>query len=163
MGKKRMYRKACLGGTFDVPKHKGHLNLLDKAFHVADFCLIGLMTDEYVALRGKEGVKPYPVREEDMVKTLTSMKIPPERYKISPLGNFYGPEVLDRKAGIEALIVGKKNVYGARGINILREDMDLKPLDIVEVETVMAKDNKPISSTRIRNKEIDKNGKIKKN
>jgi pantetheine-phosphate adenylyltransferase len=152
-------RTACFGGTFDVPLHKGHEALIRKAFEIAEFCYIGITSDDYLLRKRKEGVKPFEERKSNLVKALSLMKIGKKRYAITQLDNFFGPEVLDPKRGIEIIVVSEKTLPGARGINIIREDYGLKPLEIVQVEMIIAKDGRPISSTRIRNREIDKNGK----
>ena len=89
-------------------------------------------------------------------------RIGKNRYKITNLDNFFGPEVLNPKKGIEAIIVSGDTIAGARGINLIREDYGMKPLEIVQIGMVLASDRAPISSTRIRAKEIDTNGKILK-
>jgi cytidyltransferase-like protein len=154
----RKYKKACFGGTFDVPLHKGHEALIRKAFAVAGFCLIGITSDDYVLRKRKEGVKGFGERKRNLVKFLDSEKIPKKRYEIIGLEKFFADEVLDKKKGIEAIIVSERTLPGARGINILREDFGLKPLEIVRIGMVLAKDKQPISSTRIRRKEIDREG-----
>jgi pantetheine-phosphate adenylyltransferase len=158
---KRKYRIACLGGTFDVPPHKGHEALLDKAFETADFCYIGLASDEYAWRKGKLGIRSYAERKRSLEKFLASARIRRSRYSITSLENFFGPEVLDRKAGIEAIVVSSETLPGARGINIIREEQGMKPIAIVEVATVLAKDNLPISSTRIRLGDITPDGRRK--
>ncbi|UCC92049.1 MAG: pantetheine-phosphate adenylyltransferase [Candidatus Aenigmatarchaeota archaeon] len=160
---KRKYRKACFGGTFDVPLHRGHEALIRKAFAVAEYCYIGVTSDDYILRkRRKEGVRGFEERKKNLVKFLDSEKILRKRYEIIELDRFFADEVLDKKKGIEAIVVSERTLPGARGINILREDFDLKPLEIVKIGMVLAKDKQPISSTRIRMKEIDRRGEIKK-
>ena len=95
------------------------------------------------------------------MKFLKRRKIQPRRYAITELDNFFGKEVIDPKAGIEAIVVSEKTIPGARGINMLREDRGLKPLEIVEVALIKAKDGNPISSRRIRADQIDSKGNLK--
>ena len=156
----RKYRKACFGGTFDVPIHRGHEALIRKAFSVAEFCYIGITSDDYVLRKRKEGVRNFEERKANVAKFLDSRKIPRKRYKITKLDRFFSEEVLDPKLGIEAIVVSRKTLPGARGINLLREDSGLKPLEIIEIEMVTARDKKPVSSSRIRAKEIDRNGNV---
>jgi pantetheine-phosphate adenylyltransferase len=158
---KRTFRVACIGGTFDLPIHKGHEALLRKAFEKSEFIFVGLVSDDYAWRKGKRGIESYAKRKSGLVKFLSSSKIQGKRYKISPLENFFSPETLDSKSGIEAIVVSIETLPGARGINLLREDRDLAPLKIVEIPMVLAKDKQPISSTRIRAGEITKDGGIK--
>ncbi|MEE9323856.1 MAG: pantetheine-phosphate adenylyltransferase [Candidatus Aenigmarchaeota archaeon] len=155
-----VYKKACFGGTFDIPLHKGHEALIKKAFSVAEFCYIGITSDDYILRKRKSGVKGFEERKKNLVKFLSSDKIPRKRYEITKLDRFFSDEVLDKAKGIEAIVVSERTVPGARGINILREDFGLKPLGIVKTKMVLSKDKQPISSTRIRNREIDKNGNL---
>jgi pantetheine-phosphate adenylyltransferase len=157
---KRKYKIACLGGTFDVPMHKGHEALIKKAFGVSTFCYMGLTTDDYVLRKGKRGVREFEKRKANLIKFMNSQKIAKSRYEITRLDNFFGKEVLNKKKNIEAIVVSEETLPGARGINIIREDFDLKPLEIVKIDTILAKDKFPISSTRIRSKEIDREGRI---
>jgi pantetheine-phosphate adenylyltransferase len=159
---KYRYKKACFGGTFDVPLHKGHEALIKKAFDVSKFCYIGVTSDYYVQRKRKRGVKSFKEREKNLVKFLKSKRILRKHYKIIKLDKFFAEEVLDKKIGIEAIVVSERTIPGARGINILREDLGMKPLEIVKIKMILAKDKQPISSTRIRSKEIDKYGKVKK-
>lgn len=156
------YKKACFGGTFDVPLHKGHEALVKKAFAVSEFCYMGVTSDDYVFRKRKEGVRDFKYRKKNLVKYLDSKKISRNRYEITKLDKFFGNDVLDKKIGIEAIVVSERTLPGAKGINILREDFGLEPLKIVKVDTVLARDKQPISSSRIRAKEIDKEGKITK-
>ncbi len=153
------YGKACFGGTFDVPLHKGHKALMRKAFSVAKFCCIGLASDDYAWRKGKRGVSGFAERKANLMKFLGSMKVDKKRYSIAKLENFFSPEVLDPKSGIEAIVVSKETLPGARGINMIREDYGLKPLDIIEIPMVLAADKRPVSSMRIRAGEITEEGK----
>lgn len=55
----------------------------------------------------------------------------------------------------------KRRVQKTEIINELRFENGLLPLVIVEIQLVLADDNKPISSTRIRRGEIDDHGNLK--
>jgi len=156
---KRKFKIACFGGTFDII-HKGHEALIKKAFEVADFCYIGLTSDEYMMRKGKRNVNPFDKRKKNLVRFLSSKKIGKNRYKITKLDNFFGPEVLDPNTGIEAIIVSEKTIFGARGINILREDYGLKPLTIIEIPLVHGKDGEPLSSTKLKAKIKNQQNKI---
>lgn len=154
---KYIYKKACFGGTFDLPIHKGHQALIKKAFEVAEFCYIGLTSDYYGWTR-KKPAHSFGERKRGMKKFLKSKRIPAGRYRISELFKFFGPELVDPDAKIEAIVVSEMTMPGARGINMIRKDLGLDPLEIVEIKMVRGDDKRPISSTRMRTKEIDGNG-----
>ena len=77
---------------------------------------------------------------------------------IIPIDNPYGITLIDKE--IEALVVSYETANRAREINTLREGRGLKPLKIMIIDMVLADDDIPISSTRIRKGEIDRNGKL---
>ena len=77
-----------------------------------------------------------------------------------PLFDAYGLTL--NKDGLDALVVSQETVKTGAIINQKRKEVDLPPLNIVEITLVPAENKKPISTTRIRAKEIDKNGKVLK-
>jgi pantetheine-phosphate adenylyltransferase len=60
--------------------------------------------------------------------------------------------------GLEALVVSKETEKTAEAINVKRVKAELPPLKIVVVNMVPAENNTPISTTRIRSGEIDRDG-----
>jgi pantetheine-phosphate adenylyltransferase len=61
---------------------------------------------------------------------------------------------------VEALIASKETAHKGTLLNKLRGEKGLKPVDVVTVDLVLAKDGKRISSTRIRSGEIDPEGNL---
>ena len=61
---------------------------------------------------------------------------------------------------MKALVVSEET--GSKGAhpNELRAERNLPPVEIVVVPMVLAKDGKAISSTRIKNSEIDSSGNL---
>jgi len=72
----------------------------------------------------------------------------------------YGPAA--RREKLEALIVSKGTLPSGRRLNRLRRQNDLRPLDLYVVDLLRAADGKPISTTRVRNGEIDLQGRVLK-
>ncbi|MCS7124259.1 MAG: phosphopantetheine adenylyltransferase [Candidatus Bathyarchaeota archaeon] len=151
------FKVAAVGGTFDE-LHKGHRALLLKAFEVGERVLIGLCTDEFVAKMNK----PHPVASysERLVELKNFLKAHGllERAKVIPLNDAYG--VTLQRGCLEALVVSRETEPTAKKINEERAKRGLEPLHIVVIDMVPAENHKPISTTRIRRGEIDREGRL---
>jgi pantetheine-phosphate adenylyltransferase len=146
-----------MGGTFDI-LHKGHRALLSKASEIGSIVLIGLTTDER-ARKGRKDIviNSYVIRKENLEMLLNSMNLP-SNFKIVPLDNDWGPSVVEDS--FTAIIVSEETKKTAEKINMIRLENDKKGLEIVIVPFVKAYDGQKISSSRIRDNEIDSNGKL---
>jgi pantetheine-phosphate adenylyltransferase len=146
-----------MGGTFDI-LHKGHRALLSKASEIGSIVLIGLTTDER-ARKGRKDIviNSYVIRKENLEMLLNSMNLP-SNFKIVPLDNDWGPSVVEDS--FTAIIVSEETKKTAEKINRIRLENDKKELEIVIVPFVKAYDGQKISSSRIRDNEIDSNGKL---
>jgi pantetheine-phosphate adenylyltransferase len=145
--------KVCIGGTFDN-LHKGHKKLIDKAIETAGKqgeIFIGVTTGEII--KSKKNVKPFEKRKETIENYLSHKKIT-NIYKIKPIEDIYGP-TLDED--FDAIIVSPETQLNAEKINIKRKQKRKKPLKIVIIPFVLSDDGIPISSSRIKNKEINEN------
>jgi len=146
-----------MGGTFDI-LHKGHRALLSKASEIGSIVLIGLTTDERARKDRKDIViNSYVIRKENLEMLLNSMNLP-SNFKIVPLDNDWGPSVVEDS--FTAIIVSEETKKTAEKINMIRLENDKKELEIVIVPFVKAYDGQKISSSRIRNNEIDSNGRL---
>lgn len=150
-----MYRHIVVGGTFDG-LHKGHIHFLEGAFDAAGLVTIGLTSEAYIRRfkRGK-GVSPHSKRYQALTTWLRKKGLA-TRASIVPLDNRWGPTVV--ADSFDSIAVTRDNRAVAEEINMLRSERGLQPLAIVEIPLVEAQDQKPISSTRVRLGEIDKNG-----
>jgi pantetheine-phosphate adenylyltransferase len=83
-----------------------------------------------------------------------------ERAEIVRLNDPYGGTLA--KDGIEALVVSKETEATALEINKRRKKLMLAPLQIVTIDMVPSENNSPISTTRIRRGEIDREGRLLK-
>ncbi|MEM1550976.1 MAG: phosphopantetheine adenylyltransferase [Candidatus Bathyarchaeia archaeon] len=156
---RRLFKVVGVGGTFDE-LHMGHKILLIKAFEYSEKVLIGLSTDELSRRLGKtHEVAPYDIRLRNLLRFLEDLGVS-DRARIMPLDDPYGPTLLSSE--IEAIIVSKETEAKAREINALREKKGLKPLEIIAIDMVLAEDNIPISTTRIKRGEIDHDGRLTK-
>jgi pantetheine-phosphate adenylyltransferase len=152
------YMRVCLGGTF-YPLHKGHKLLLKKAFQVAGVkgsVFIGVTSAAMAKKKGelasfekrKESIEQF-LAEEDVLSQAT----------IQPLSNKFGPTL---KGDFDAIVVSPETKPTAEEINKKRKQLGKKPLQIVVIPFVLSEDDQPISSSRIRRKEIDENGALLK-
>ena len=146
-----------MGGTFDII-HSGHKALLQRALEVGDIVLIGLTTDARASKnRNKTLINPYNIRLVNLQNLLKSMKSL-DKFQIVPLENDWGPSVVDED--FEAIIVSDETKSTAQKINKIRLADGKTELEIVVVPMIRAQDGNRISSSRIRNKEINSEGKI---
>jgi pantetheine-phosphate adenylyltransferase len=152
----RRYRLVATGGTFDVI-HRGHLALLQKAFEVSESVIIGVTSDKFAAERGKKIVNNYSERTSSLSKLLDNM-FKNQKYQIKELNEDFGPALYTND--VEALIASKETAHKGALLNKLRGEKGLRPVDVVTVDLVLAKDGKRISSTRIRSGEIDPDGNL---
>lgn len=150
--------KVCIGGTFDL-LHKGHKKLIDKAFEVAGkngFVFIGITTKKIT--KRKKNVETIEKRQKKLKEYLIEKNFI-DRALIKPINDRYGPSI---EEDFDAIIVSPETFATAEEINIIRIKSGKKPLKIIKIPFILADDGKPIRSTRIINKEIDKNGHILK-
>ena len=146
----------AMGGTFDII-HKGHLTLLSNAFEISDKVIIGLTSDEFAAKKGKTLINKYEKRLENLTKII-SKKFPNSFFQISKLDNDFGPAVLEKE--VEALVVSDETSNQGNILNKLREEQNLPPVKVITVPMFLAKDGTRISTTRIKNSEIDADGNL---
>ncbi len=151
----RPFNEVAIGGTFDV-LHRGHKILLRTAFRAGDRVLIGLSRNGFARrLVKNHRVARYPKRKRELVSFLKKERLL-DRAKIIPLDDPYGPTIND--STVRALVVSRMTKKMADKINTIRRRRGLKPLPVVSIGMVVAEDFEPISSTRIRAGEIDREG-----
>jgi len=146
----------AMGGTFDIIHH-GHITLLSTAFEISEKVIIGLTSDEFVQKKGKNPIHKY----DERLKNLTSIifkKFPNSYFEISQLNNDFGPAVFEKE--VQALVVSDETKNQGNILNKLRTERNLSPVEIIVVPMTLAKDGKRISTTRIKNSEIDSDGNL---
>jgi len=146
----------AMGGTFDII-HKGHLTLLAKAFSISSNVIIGLTSDELAEKRGKKTLNDYKKRFETLMNIIKT-NFPNHLFQISKLDNDFGPAVLEEN--VQALVVSGETGNQGEILNQLRKEKNLTPVKIVIVPMVLAHDGNRISTTRIKNSEIDIDGNV---
>jgi len=149
----------AVGGTFDE-FHKGHRALLIKAFEVSEHVLIGLCSDRLVESLSKPHVTAsYEQRLKELSRFLRERGFL-ERAEIMPLNDPFG--VTLSEGCVEALIVSLETEHMAVKINEERRRRGLPPLQIVTIDMIPSENHAPISTTRIRHGEIDREGHLLK-
>ena len=150
------YSTVALGGTFDII-HKGHIALLTKAFSISSHAIIGLTGNDLALKKNKNMINDYSKRLESLI-ILIEKKFPNSSYAISELENDFGPAAIEGK--VDALIVSEETSNKGEILNALRKNKNLPSVEVVIVPMVLAEDGSRISSTRIRNSEIDTQGNL---
>jgi len=150
--------RVCIGGTFDT-MHKGHELLINKAFQTAGkqgSVFIGITKGEIPKTKGN--IKSFEERKKTIEQYLLK-KGYTNRATIKPIKDKYGPSIRNE---FDAIVISPETKPAAEEINDKRRRNMKKSLKIVQIPFVLANDGAPISSSRIRKKVIDENGRILK-
>ncbi len=153
------FKTVVVGGTFDE-FHRGHKTLLLKALEVGDRVIIGLSTDDLAhKLKKNHEVATYRERLKELNDFLKQQGVS-SKAKIVPLKTPFG--ITLSKGCAEVLIVSRETETRAKEINQKRKAKGLPPLHVIVIEMVPAENHLVISTTRIRQKEIDREGRLLK-
>ena len=150
----KKFDTVALGGTFDII-HKGHLELLKNAFLVSSHAIIGLTGDELAQKMGKKLLNNYSKRLQTLQETIKK-NFSDSSFSISKLDNDFGPAAIE--GDVQALVVSEETKNKGEILNKLRREKNLPQVEVVIVPMVLAEDGKRISTTRIKNSEIDSEG-----
>lgn len=146
------------GGTFDCI-HIGHIKLLSTAFDISNHVIIGLTSDRFVKrYKLNSNIKNNYRRRLFNLKKNISLNFKDAHYTIVKLEDEFGPVI--HSSQIQAIVVSEETFVKVKQINQIRISNYLNALRVIVVEIAKSSDGKPISSTRIRNGEIDDKGKI---
>ena len=146
-------KKVVIGGTFDLI-HKGHEGIIRKGFQFGEV-VIGLTSDQMAKEMKNRDIEPFDQR-----------KINLENYAWDKLNKKIEIKKIEDKFGfavdddLDYIIVSPETEENALLINEERKKTNKKLLETIKIDFVLAEDGNPISSTRIHNKIIDREGKI---
>lgn len=149
------HERTIVGGTFDH-LHKGHRALIDRALETGEVT-IGLTSDRMAEERKGRKVEGYEEREV-VLRSLAKEK--GREIEIRKIEDSHG---FSLENGFKNIVVSEETRATALQINEEREKDGKEPLNIIEVGLIPAEDGKPISSTRIYNNEIDREGNLIRN
>jgi len=150
---KKKYKKVAVGGTFDR-FHYGHRKLLEKAFEIGEMVIVGVSSDIFAGVKGE--IDSCNERMSNLNNFLINDHY--KNFHISRLDDIYGTTIHEND--FDAIVVSKETEPTAIEINKIRKDKKMKAIDVITIDFVFAADGVPISSTRIRNGEIDIKGRL---
>jgi cytidyltransferase-like protein len=151
------YKFIALGGTFDHI-HRGHKELLKRAFDTGESVFIGLTSDEYASKEGKKVDQSFEERKL-LLEEYLNETYPGRHFEISKLVDRFGPAIFSEK--IDAIVVSAETLPAVDVANHKRREMGLSDLKVEVIPMLLAEDGTKISSTRIRAGEINQEGKTK--
>ncbi len=150
------YKLVVCGGTFDH-FHKGHREFLRHALSISNKLLVGLTSDAYVKTKGDSGwIEDYKVRKQSLEDFFYKEKAK-DKVWIESIDDIFIPKVWEQLP-IEAIVVSESTILAAKKINSTRKEQGKSTLKIEISPLIKSKDNEYISSSRIRNGTINRDG-----
>jgi pantetheine-phosphate adenylyltransferase len=152
-----MYHRVFVAGTFDRI-HTGHDAILTAAFNAGEEVTIGLTSDLFVKnFKKNVRVDPFEDRKKSLEQWLADHKYG-DKALIIPIDDPYEPAA--SLTDLEVLVVTPETKARGEEVNRIRKEKGLTPLGLLVVALVPAEDTKPVSSTRVREGEIDGTGRL---
>ena len=151
-GEMHMFDVGLIGGTFDR-FHKGHLHLLSKSLEHCSELEVWINSDN-LAKKKDSRVQTWEVRHHNIKSSLDEESL--SRVSFGELEDKFGPAPIHERA--QVIFSTEDTMENCIEINKLRIINELDPLEIVILELQNAWDGMPISSSRIRDGVIDREG-----
>lgn len=149
--------RVVVGGTFEC-LHDGHRELLRKAFELANNGEVDIgLTSNEMANRRPRSIPDYTVRKERVIHYIQQIA-EGQKYTIIELNDPFGKTLAEN---YDYIVVSPETYPVALKINKLRAEKNMKDIEVVKIDYVLADDQIRISSTRIVLGEIDIHGHLK--
>jgi cytidyltransferase-like protein len=146
------------GGTFDL-FHAGHKSFIKDVLASSEKVLLGITDDGYIQnFKNNLGVEDFQTRKFAVERFLSSIGAS-DRIQIVGINNAYEP-YLETSTNYEAIVVTEQTKQAALDINAKRSQNGAPQLEVVVSLMKEASDGGIISSTRIRNGEINRDGRL---
>src|ERR1035437_3673984 len=146
------------GGTFDL-LHAGHKAFIKDVLNTSEKVILGITDDGYVqSFKNNLGIEDFQTRKFAVERFLNSIHAN-DRVQIVGISNAYEP-YLETSMDYQAIVVTEQTVKAAEEINSKRQQNNVSQLEIVISQMKKAQDGGIISSTRIRNGEINRDGRL---
>ncbi len=152
MGDAPQFQLCLVGGTFDR-LHAGHRLLLDAAVKAARRVEVHVTSD---AMADKKAVnmESFETRRDELLNWADANA--PKRVTVHQLLDAHGPAPEHPRA--DCIVATPETKSECERINLKRESGGLPPLHIIEVSHLLDVEGAIMSSSRIRNGEIDADG-----
>lgn len=151
---KYKFKHSVVGGTFDR-MHKGHKVLLASSFSKSERVTIGITSDDFARGRLKNNFEDYEIRLRQLEEFLKKNNFF-ERATIIKLEDVFGTTLVDMT--VDSIIVTKETIKGAKTINDERAKKGLGKLRVDLIPLILGQRRRVITSTRIRQGEINRHG-----
>ncbi len=149
----KKYHTIGLGGTFDH-FHIGHQHFLEFAASFADHLVIGLTTTELTQHKEfPESIQTFTERKNALEEFLHSLAV---SFDIFELRDQFGKAI--EQNFMEALAVTEMTKSGGEAVNQKRSELGYPQLPVHVCQMKQDENGEIISSTRIRQGSIDRNG-----
>jgi len=146
-------KHAIIAGTFDH-LHKGHQKLLTIALKSAQTISCGLISNNLTKNKSLPSlIQSSPIRQQTLNRFFSSYS---NSINLFPLTHPLKPAITSTK--FDSIIASTNTQNTVNQINQLRLKNHLKPLKPIIIDLIKSSDNQSLSSTRIRQGQINRQG-----